>query len=601
MAMVYDLPSVDASPQPSQQYAAPESKNYNAEQTHEMGNAVTKAGAAVLNIAQDMQNTVDTAAAKEMDNKLADVIRTTLTNNENGYLKTAGKAAVDGRAAVEKALKDAVKGIEEGSENKMQTFLFKKAAAARVQTAMGQVGMHSLEQAKIYEAAVTEARSKGFRLDAVNNFAGWNDKEGLYAKNKAGMLNEIDQFMTSRGIGKSDPIYKAAVIDNTTRLHTDTINLMVSQGKTKDAKEYFDANIGEIAADKRDELTSKVRVGTVATEGDNMASQIWAELAPKTRNGAVPIFQMEERARALAGDNEDVQKAAIAGLRERASGFNAEQSEFKAQNIASAWKMHDKGVSINQIKLTPEWDQLTGKEQHEILAGIESERATRAARAAANSQRELADLERRERLSFMKNGDAYLTMTDPQVLKRMTRAQIEAKRGQFGMTATQHLLAQWDSIQNPAKFKDAQWESDSFKAAVRGLGMNPDSKNKDERDRIGALKYHVEQSLNHAMNATKTTMTPEQKDAFIKKELSNQVLVDPGMFSRNKSVPIVSLTTKQVNQVVIPKAEVPAISNAMREMYKRTGNAEFNPTPYNMKMWYLRQKSPGFSAFQGEQ
>ena len=129
MAMVYDLPTVDASPQPSQQYAAPESKNFNAEQTHEMGNAVTKAGAAVLSIAQDMQNTVDTAAAKEMDNKLADVIRTTLTNSENGYLKTAGKAAVDGRANVEKALKDAVKGIGEGSENEVQTFMFKKAAA----------------------------------------------------------------------------------------------------------------------------------------------------------------------------------------------------------------------------------------------------------------------------------------------------------------------------------------------------------------------------------------------------------------------------------------------------------------------------------------
>ena len=274
MAMVYDLPTVDASPQPSQQYAAPESKNYNAEQTHEMGNAVTKAGAAVLSIAQDMQNTVDTAAAKEMDNKLADVIRTTLTNNENGYLKTAGKAAVDGRAAVEKALKDAVKGIEEGSQNEVQAFLFKKAAAARVQTAMGQVGMHSLEQAKVYEAAVTKARSDGFRLDAVTSFASWREAGGLYARNKAGMLNEIDQFMAKNGIGKDDPIYKASVMDNTTKLHFDTMKLMLSMEKTQDAKDYYQANTQEISADKRDDFKSMLKQGSLKDDSLRLSMTI---------------------------------------------------------------------------------------------------------------------------------------------------------------------------------------------------------------------------------------------------------------------------------------------------------------------------------------
>lgn len=601
MAMVYDLPTVDMTAQPSQQFAAPDSKNFRPEQTVDLGNATTKVGATMLNIAQDMQNTVDTAAAKELDNKLADVIRTTLTNTENGYLKSAGKAAVDNQSEVQKSLQEAVKQLEPEAQNDVQKFMFNKAAASRIQTAMGQIGLHALEQSKVYEAAVTKARTDGFRLDAVTNFTSWKDPAGLYARNKAGMLNEVDQFAAEKHIAKTDPIYKNLVAEQTTKLHTDSLNLMISLGKTKEAKEYFDSNVMEISPDKRDELQTKVKASTVATEGDNMASAIWAKLAPTSRNGAVPIFQMEQAVREMAGDNEDVQKAAIAGLRERAAGFNAEQSEFKSQNIAAAWKMYDSGASVKQIKLSAEWSQLTGKEQHDILAGIESDRATKAARAAANSQRELAEIDRREKLAFLKNGDSYLTMTDPNVLRKMTRAQIEAKRGQFGMAATQHLLSMYDSIQNPAKFKEAQWESDSFKAAVRGLGLNPDSKNKSERDSIGALKYHVEQSLNHAMNTTKTPMTSEQKDAFIRKELSNQVLINPGTFSFNKNVPIVSLTNKQISQVVIPPSERKLISDAMSQMYKKTGSQEFAPTDYNLKVWYLRRKSPGFSSFNGEQ
>lgn len=600
MPMVYDLPTVDTAAQPSQQFAAPETKNYAGEQIHEQGNALTKANAVAINIAQDMQNTLDTAAAKEADNKLADIIRTTMVTSDKAYLKTAGKAAVDGLKPIEQTLREAAAGIEPGLSNKVQIDMFKKAATTRLQTALGQAGVHALEQAKVYEAAVSKARADGFSLDATNNWAGWKETNSIYSHSKASMLVEVDQKMSELGLGKNDPIYKAAVLDRTTTLHTDTINLMISLGKTTDAKEYFNANVMEIAANKRDELQTKVRTGTVATEGDNMATQIWKELAPGGLNGAVPIFDMEQRARELAGDNEEVQKAAIAGLRERAAGFNAQQTEFKSQNIAKVWKNHDQGMGLNQIKLTPEWNQLTGKEQHEIKAAMEAEAATRAARAASNSAREYTDAQRKELFKDLKNGGMYNTITDPNVLRKMTRAQVEATRTYFSPDKVQHLLDRWDNLQNPAKFKEAQWETDSFKAAVRGLGMNPDSKNKDERDRIGALKYHVEQRINHALNMTKTPMTPEQKDAFIRNELSNQVLINPGAFSFNKKVPIVSLTNKQINQVVIPAGDRKAVTDAMSRMYKQTGNKEFAPSEYNMKIWYLRSKSPGFSSFQGE-
>lgn len=283
MAMVYDLPTVDMTAQPSQQLAAPDSKNFRPEQTVDLGNATTKAGATMLNIAQDMQNTVDTAAAKELDNKLADVIRTTLTSTENGYLKSAGKAAVDNQSKVQKSLQEAVKQLEPEAQNDVQKFMFKKAAASRMQTAMWQIGLHALEQSKVYEAAVTKDRTDGFRLDAVTNFTSWKDPAGLYARNKAGMLNEVDQFAAEKHIDKTDPIYKNLVAEQTTSLHWDTVKLMLSMEKYQDAKEYYEANTQEIKADKRDEFKSLLKTGdlkdsslrlSMTVEGDTLEEKV---------------------------------------------------------------------------------------------------------------------------------------------------------------------------------------------------------------------------------------------------------------------------------------------------------------------------------------
>ena len=298
--MVYDLPTVDMTAQPSQQFAAPDSKNFRPEQTVDLGNATTKVGATILNIAQDMQNTVDTAAAKELDNKLADVIRTTLTNTENGYLKSAGKAAVDNQSEVQKSLQEAVKQLEPEAQNDVQKFMFKKAAASRIQTAMGQIGLHALEQSKVYEAAVTKARTDGFRLDAVTNFTSWKDPTGLYARNKAGMLNEVDQFAAEKHIAKTDPIYKNLVAEQTTSLHWDTVKLMLSMEKYQDAKEYYEANTQEIKADKRDEFKSLLKTGDLKDSSLRLSMTVeGATLEEKVKTLEDKVEELESDVAAL--------------------------------------------------------------------------------------------------------------------------------------------------------------------------------------------------------------------------------------------------------------------------------------------------------------
>lgn len=607
MAMVYDLPTVSEQAQPLQPLQDVTSKNYAGEQLTQQGTAMTKAGVAMTAIAQDFQNEMDTAITKDMDNQLADVIRTTLYDPEKGYLKTSQKTALESRPDAVKRIQESVKKIESKLTTDAQRFMFKKVATTRMQNAFLTIDGHAMNQAKVYAGAVSQARMKGFSQDAIQAAVEGNTYK--YNIMRENMFSEWDAIADIAGIPKSEDktsIYQQGKLATTTQLHSDVINVLISQGRTTAAKDHFAAakKDGEIMADKLDELGSKVKIATTATEADDMATTVWDKFGPKDRNAPVSIFAMEQEVRKMAGSNEDVQKAAIAGIRERASGFNAEQAEYKAGNIAGVWSQLDSGKSFKQIQLSQEWLNLSGTERHQIKKDIEAEATMRENRAAARSAKELSELQRTEHLNFLKNGDEYLTITDPQVLRGMSRAQVEAQRGKFGMSATQHLLSMWDSIQNPAKFGEAKMDADDFYEVAVSLGLDPaNKKDKNMRNQVGALRFHVEQVIDYEQTKVKRPLTRQEKLDLTRTELSRKVLVNPGVFSFNKSVPVIALTKDQAEKVVVPADARAKISEAMGIQYKKTNNPMYAPTEANLKQWYLKSISPGGSAtfqdFQG--
>lgn len=604
MPMVYDLPTVGTSPQPMQQFQAPEIKDYSGAQLQEAGAAVTKAGVTLGIIQQKMQDDIDEATTREMDNRLADTIRTALYDPENGFLQTTGKTALDARPGVVKAIQDTTKKLEEGLQTDVQRYMFKKAATARLQSAYLHIDSHAMNQTKVYNATEAGARMNGARADALNNWAGWENPDGIYAKSKALMLVEADSVMSIAGIPKDSAQYKNGIQTATTALHTEVLTNMISLGQTSQAKAYFNANIQEILPDKIAEIRKTLKVAITATTADDMATDVWDKfMKGKTSTDAIPIFDMTQRVRELAGEDEDVQKAAIAGIKERAAEWNAQQAEAKAQNISGVWKQVDAGIPMKKIQLSPSWLALSPTERHQVRAQIESEAATRASRAAAQSSKELSELTRKEHLNFLKNGDEFLTATDPNTLKKMSRAQVEATRGKFGMTATQHLLDKWDAIQDPRKYGEAKMDADDFNQVAVSLNLNPyDTKNKDMRNRIGALRFHVEQAISFEQAARKAPLSRQEKIDLIKNELSKQVLIDPGVFSFEKKVPALSLTKDQAEKIVIPMAERQAISEAMKIMYGKTNNPAYAPTEANMRSFYLKSISPGAAVtFEGEE
>ena len=597
--MVYDLPKVAAEAAPVSAFDAPDVKNPANAQLQEHSDSLTKAGAVVGTIAAQLQDEHDTAYTKKTDNLLADEIRRALYDPENGFLASKGETAQARRPDTVKAVQEAVKKLEGGLQNDMQRYMFQRTASARYQQAMQLVDSHAMNEIKTFHFNEAKARLMGAKNDALQNWAGWKDRESLYSTNKGIMGAEVASVATLAGIPKSSAQYKTLQQEAFTQLHSEVITNMVSLGMAKQATEYFNAHIQEIVPDKVDGIRKVLNVAATTTEADDLATEIWNELAPKDWNEAIPVFAMAQRAREKAGDNEDLQKLAIAGLKERAGEWNGEQGERKAQNISNVWQQIDSGASLTSVMLSPAWLALSGTEQRQIREAMERDAMTKANRAAAQSTRELTELQREESLSFLKHGDEYLTMSDPNVLRRMSRAQVEAKRSLFGMNATQRLLEKWDAIQNPGRYQEAKLDSDTFNMVARSMDLDPTSKNEGMRNQIGALKFRLEEALNHEMQQRKAPMTGTEKTEFIRKTISEEVLVN-GFWSK-RSKPVAALTNEEAAKIIIPRAEQIQISEAMAERYKATGNPVYAPTRANLVRWYLKGKMPGYTDFIGDE
>ena len=590
------LPQVEATAVPLQQFEAPRSENVAAEQGVQQGQAMMKAGSALTKIAQDLQDEVDTAAAKEADNRLADTIRASLYDPERGYMATAGKTSLTARTGVVQNLDEAIRQGEDGLATDAQKYMFRRAATARRQSALQLVDGHAMQQAKVYNIGEAKARMDGARLDGVANWAGWSDAGGIFARSKQLLLDEAATVAQLSGIPQDSAQYRQFLQGATTQFHKDVLDTMISGGFTKDAREYLSQakKNNEILPDRYDELNKHVKIAATATEADNLAEDVFGKWAQgKGANAAIPLYDLEAEARKRAGDNEDLQKSAIAGIKERAASWNGQQAEYKAQNISGVWRQIDAGKSLRQIQTSQEWLGLSDTERHQVKKQMEEEAAVRANRAAAQSQKELAELQRQEHLNFLKNGDAYLTATDPTVLKNMTRAQVEAKRSIFGMTATQHLLDKWDSLRDPKKYGEAKMDADDFNAVATGLNLNPYSTNKGERAKVGALRFHVEQAIDLEQQGRKAPMTRQEKLEFIRKEMGKTVMLDTwGPFNQKK--PALALTPADREKLMVPKEERAKIVTSLQTMYKQhPNNPLYAPTEANVRRLYLKAIAPG--------
>lgn len=283
MAMVYDLPTVEATARPTTQVATPQAQNLAAEQAQQGGAAMTKAGATMMAIADHIQNNIDTAAAQELDNKVAESIRTRLRDADNGYLGTLGKSAVDGRGQAVKDIQDIVKSYEEKAGNDMQRAMVRKAANARYQAAMSEVDNHAMKQTIVWRAGETEAGMKNDMADAISDASNYKEQGSQYQIKRALTVQKAGQLAVLNGAPEGSEQYKMAVRDTTTKLHVAVLDQFIKSENVDAARDYFKDNKDQIDPSKYDDIGKAIEHADSYNSGTMYANATW-ETATKGKD-----------------------------------------------------------------------------------------------------------------------------------------------------------------------------------------------------------------------------------------------------------------------------------------------------------------------------
>lgn len=386
--------------------------------------------------------------------------------------------------------------------------------------------------------------------------------------------------------GKPPEWTEAQIRTRSTAVHANVISSLM-QNDPKAAQRYFEANKGEIDGARHDEIGFKLNQVNALADGDAKAQELWSTVKP---GAPVEIDKLEAEARKAFPNDPARSKAAIDGLRERLTAYDAAERQRVAAGVNAVYKMIDSGAPMSLIRRSPEWESIKGEAQDRILYQQEARAAAREQRAAAAESRAAAAEARRDRQLLISNGDAYMRYSDPEVLAKMTRPEVEAMRSVFGFEGAQHLLGRWDQLQKPGAISEARMDTEDFNHVADQLGLKPyDAKTADAKKALGELKYRVETLINAAQQAKKATLTRDEKAELMRQEMARTVTLS-GWFS-NSEVPVIQLSPKQLKDVVIPPADKKQIAEALQKKYEATGDARFAPTEENARRLYLMNKS----------
>ncbi len=374
-------------------------------------------------------------------------------------------------------------------------------------------------------------------------------------------------------------------------LHVGIMREMMQSGNSGAATAYFEKYKGGLTDQAKATMLGAVKESSENTLAESAASQAWGALGPRILNDPVKLFDMEEHIRSALKGNPDAMNKAVSSLRQRAQAFNAQQAEVKAASVSQVWGLIDSGKSLPTVMRSDAWLGLTDKDRRDIRRDMEAEAATRASRQAAEASRDYTALQRNEHLQLLRNGDQYLTASDPEVLSKMSRAQVEALRGRFGLEATKQLLTKHEALSKPGKLIEAKMDKQDFDTVADSLGLKPYApKSESESRKLGQLQYRVEQLIDRRQSEEKRPLTRQEKAELMRQEMARTVVVD-GFWS-DSTVPVIQLSAEQVSKVIVPSGERAKVAQALQEMYRRDPtNPDYAPTEDNVRRTYLRAQS----------
>lgn len=235
----------------------------------------------------------------------------------------------------------------------------------------------------------------------------------------------------------------------------------------------------------------------------------WAARAMKVGKGSgggtsyvsIPTGDPVAMEKAIRQLPKNQQESVRANINRQISAYNEADKQRKAENTNAIMGMLENGGSVNSLPKSV-WSGLTTQEREKFRAY------------------ESAVKNRNEKQLFEANTDNYLQMTNPDVLRKMTREQVAATSVVFGRPATVTLLNKWDAIQKQgeAEIKAQTVQNEYFQHILKeNFNIDLRGKHTEKEKQLAAnIKFNFNQALANKQKEMGRKLTEEEQQQLMR-------------------------------------------------------------------------------------
>lgn len=376
--------------------------------------------------------------------------------------------------------------------------------------------------------------------DTVNRIIGYESKNNPNAKNEKSTAEGLGQFIDSTWVymvrkyrpdiakGKTDEQLKTLKRDPalsremTTRYVEENSALLKKHGFPVNVRNLYVMHFlgsGEgpklLRADPNQPVSSFISAQSINANqkvlSGKTAQQVldWAARAMKvgkdigggTSYVSIPTGDPVAMEKAIRQLPKNQQASVRANINRQISAYNEADKQRKAENTNAIMGMLENGGSVNSIPKSV-WSGLTTQEREKF----------RAYEAAVKN--------RNEKQLFEANTDNYLQMTNPDVLRKMTREQVAATAVVFGRPATVTLLNKWDSIQKQgeAEIKAQTVQNEYFQHILKeNFNIDLRGKHTEKEKQLAAnIKFNFNQALANKQKEMGRKLTEDEQQQLMR-------------------------------------------------------------------------------------
>lgn len=245
------------------------------EQQIRFGEAMRGAGNVSFRIGQQLQDSIDEAAAKAADVELSQFSNNIL-RGKDGYLGLQGKDADTRYEETNSAILSAANGIQSRLKNKTQVELFNQSASRNIVQFQGQMGAHWNNEVPKYLAMESNARAIQSSQDAINSYS---FSDAGYVESTAKAKAETAKGLSYLGIYEGSAQYDQSMKKVSSGITAGVVSRLMDENSYQEGLYYLEEQNKSKLIDEP--TYQSLRSGLIA----NRDRQMVIELTYAIRNG----------------------------------------------------------------------------------------------------------------------------------------------------------------------------------------------------------------------------------------------------------------------------------------------------------------------------